>query len=226
MSAALPLAERPNPVDYVEWVRALAWQFVTARPRIDLDDATSDGFLGLLDAAARWDPSRGDFRAFVRPRIRGEMFDGARDRDWMGREPRDKRERVRRTQRELAQRLGREPDEQALADAMGLTVESLRRWSWGPREIVYTSTLAMPDGDPLEPVDTRPSVLDRLIAAQEADRVKRAVAKLRPQECTVLDLVFFRNLDKRSAGRAMGVAERTVHTHANRALGRLRNMLT
>lgn len=46
---------------------------------VELDDLLSFGRLGLLEAARRFDPSRGvPFRAFANYRVRGAIIDGAR----------------------------------------------------------------------------------------------------------------------------------------------------
>lgn len=51
-------------------------------PNIDVDDLVSDGALGLLRAAERFDPSRSvPFQSFALPIIRGAMLDGLRRRN-------------------------------------------------------------------------------------------------------------------------------------------------
>ena len=50
--------------------------------RFELDDLVQIGLLGLIDAAARYQPWRGVFfRAFARHRIRGTILDALRGRD-------------------------------------------------------------------------------------------------------------------------------------------------
>lgn len=50
---------------------------------VDQDELTSDGQLGLLIAAGRFDPTRGvPFRAYAYPRVLGAMIDGLRRRAW------------------------------------------------------------------------------------------------------------------------------------------------
>lgn len=46
--------------------------------QVDEDDLRSCGRQGLLEAARRFDPGRGDFRRFAYFRIRGAMIDGVR----------------------------------------------------------------------------------------------------------------------------------------------------
>ena len=50
--------------------------------RFELDDLVQIGVLGLIDAAARYQPWRGvPFRAYARHRIRGAILDALRGRD-------------------------------------------------------------------------------------------------------------------------------------------------
>src|SRR3954465_10546000 len=49
---------------------------------VEIDDRISPGAIGLMQAAERFDPSRGDrFEAFAEFRIRGAMLDDLRSRD-------------------------------------------------------------------------------------------------------------------------------------------------
>lgn len=54
--------------------------------RDELEDA---GYLGLVEAAGKYRPDRGAFRAFAEFRVRGAMLDALRGRDLMGRHYRD-----------------------------------------------------------------------------------------------------------------------------------------
>jgi RNA polymerase sigma factor (sigma-70 family) len=55
---------------------------------VEFDDLAAYGAEGLLDAAARFDPTRGvPFDAFARPRIHGAIVDGIRKGGWFGRRP-------------------------------------------------------------------------------------------------------------------------------------------
>ena len=60
-------------------------------PEIDVDDLVSVGMTGLIDAAKRFDPSRGiKFKTMAEHRIRGAMLDEIRSADWVPRSVREK----------------------------------------------------------------------------------------------------------------------------------------
>src|SRR4051794_10480205 len=55
---------------------------------VEVDDLTSDGTLGLLDAIERYVPGKSSFKTFSSKRIRGQMLDGLRSRDPVSRQTR------------------------------------------------------------------------------------------------------------------------------------------
>jgi len=64
-------------VHYVRIVARREWTRLGGQ--VDLDELIADGAVGLVDAAKRFDPSRGlTFLTFAHHRIRGAMLDGLR----------------------------------------------------------------------------------------------------------------------------------------------------
>jgi RNA polymerase sigma factor (sigma-70 family) len=50
--------------------------WLAARKKPDLDDMIADSFLGLVKAAQRYDPARGDFGSYAAKAINGAVIDG------------------------------------------------------------------------------------------------------------------------------------------------------
>src|SRR5688572_23795618 len=102
------------------FVEALARRMAATMPHsIDISDLVQDGVIGLIDAAHRFDDSRGiKFETFAERRIRGAMIDALRKDAW----PRGVR-RVRReleaAREKLRASLGHEPSLADLAAAIG-----------------------------------------------------------------------------------------------------------
>ena len=117
-----PMTEEANPrVEAgIPFVEALARRMAATMPHsIDLSDLVQDGVIGLIDAAHRFDDSRGiKFETFAERRIRGAMIDALRKDAW----PRGVR-RVRReleaAREKLRASLGHEPSLADLAEAIG-----------------------------------------------------------------------------------------------------------
>lgn len=76
-----PLHDRDLLIEqYTSYVHALAFKIMqTLPPQIELDELVASGYLGLVEAAERYDPRRGaSFSTFAYYRIRGAIFDGLR----------------------------------------------------------------------------------------------------------------------------------------------------
>jgi RNA polymerase sigma factor FliA len=73
---------------HMDLVRAIAGG-IRSRPLgrgVDLDDLVGYGAIGLLEAASRFDPTKGvPFAAFAGRRIQGAVVDGIRAQHWFGR---------------------------------------------------------------------------------------------------------------------------------------------
>ena len=82
-------------VNTLPFVESLARRMAASMPHlIDIGDLVQDGVMGLIDAAHRFDESRGiKFETFAERRVRGAMIDALRREAW----PRG----VRRVRREL-----------------------------------------------------------------------------------------------------------------------------
>lgn len=104
-------------------VRRIAMRAARKVPRhIAVADLVSSGWLGLLEAYHRADPSMTseEFEAYASYRIRGAMLDYLRSLDTASKHMRKASRELTRTIRTLTSRLGRAPTEKEIADALGL----------------------------------------------------------------------------------------------------------
>ena len=93
---------------------------------VELDDLVSAGIFGLMDAIDAFDMTRGvKFETYCVPRIRGAMLDELRTMDWVPRLVRSKASRLNEAVKSLEARLGRTPNENELAEQMGMSVAEL-----------------------------------------------------------------------------------------------------
>lgn len=91
------------------------------------EDMASVGALGLVLAADSYDASTGvPFGAYARRRITGALADELRSLDWAGRGTRKRIKAVQTTAEALAGSLGRQPTEDELAIALGVTRDQVR----------------------------------------------------------------------------------------------------
>jgi RNA polymerase sigma factor FliA len=93
---------------------------------VELDDLTSAGVFGLMDAVDAFDLTRGvKFETYCVPRIRGAMLDELRTMDWVPRLVRSKASKMEEARKTLEASLGRPPRPEELAERLGVPVEQL-----------------------------------------------------------------------------------------------------
>lgn len=115
--------------DHLPLVRHVVFQVAVHFPRhVDRDELATAGALGLVEAARRYDESRGvPFDRFAAQRIRGAILDAVRSADWAPRSVRNLARRLEQVEQRLATELGRVPSIDETAGALGLSKDALRR---------------------------------------------------------------------------------------------------
>lgn len=214
------------------FVEALARRMAATMPHsIDLGDLVQDGVIGLIDAANRYDDSRGiKFETFAERRIRGAMIDALRKDAW----PRGVR-RVRReleaAREKLRARLGHEPSLADLAAEVGSDEKRLGRTIVRITTIESTSPFTASEHVdeqqlPAVLMPTEPERPDALYEQTEVrDRVRKALATLPAREQRVIALYYYGEVTMKEIGHELGVNESRVSQLHARALRRLREAL-
>jgi RNA polymerase sigma factor for flagellar operon FliA len=110
-------------------VKHVVLQVAVHFPRyVDREELARAGALGLVEAAQRYDESRGvPFDRFAARRIRGAILDSVRAADWAPRSVRNLGRRLEQVEQQLATELGSAPDANEMADALGMTRRDLTR---------------------------------------------------------------------------------------------------
>ena len=108
-------------LEHLPIVRFLARRIHERLPQhVDIEDLVSAGVVGLMDAFAKFDPTKKvQFRSYAQFRIRGAILDSLRTLDWSPRELRRKGRAVEEAIRVMTSRLGRAPGENEIAAEMG-----------------------------------------------------------------------------------------------------------
>lgn len=114
---------------YLPLVQHIVFQVAVHFPRhVDRGELARAGTLGLVEAAQRYDETRGvPFQRFAAQRIRGAILDAVRAADWAPRSVRTQARTLESTTLRLTTDLGREPTTDEVASAMATTPEELRR---------------------------------------------------------------------------------------------------
>ena len=224
--------ENPRVVAHLPFVEQLARRVAATMPHsIDIGDLVQDGVIGLIDAAHRFDESRGiKFETFAERRIRGAMIDALRKDAWPRGVRRQRRE-LEAAREQLRRELGCEPSLADLAAKMGSDEKRLGRTIVRINAIESTSPLA--SGENLDestlPAALIPSEPEKPDTAYEKseikERIRVAIESLPPREQKVIGLYYYQEATMKQIGAEIGVNESRVSQLHARAIRRLRDAL-
>lgn len=92
---------------------------------LDFEDLVSNGAIGLLEAAEKFDPTRqNQFSTFADYRIRGAMLDAIRAMDETSRYSRDQAKSINNAKKTLEYQLGRSVEGTEVAEYLGMDLDS------------------------------------------------------------------------------------------------------
>jgi RNA polymerase sigma factor for flagellar operon FliA len=186
-----PAAEAPAPVRLsaaetsamiernLPLVQHVLYQVAAHYPRhADREELAQAATLGLVEAAHRYDPSRGvPFERWAAVRVRGAIVDAARALDFAPRSLRAAAREVEEAQSSLLNKLGRTPTAVELADHMKVSTRELAELQ-GKVHRALVLSLDAPcgeeDGDPLTLADGLVETSDVDPSSQIEDREQAA----------------------------------------------------
>ncbi len=202
---------------------------------LELDDLINSGALGLLDAVDKYDLQKNtSFGTYVEFRIRGAILDLLRGLDPVSRTVREKSTEVQRVTRELEHRLGRQPESEEVADAMGISIGDYHQLMHEVRS-VHLLPLDAPIGRANDGAQSLGEVLedsktarpDQSLNRKEAIRtLAKALEDGLPDRLhNVLVMYYFREMSLKEIGAVLDVSESRVSQLHTEALLRLRGKL-
>jgi RNA polymerase sigma-B factor len=197
-----------------------------------LEDIVQVGFLGLIKAIDRFDPSLGnEFTTFATPTILGEIKRYFRDKGWAIRFPRRLQElyqQVVRVNEEMKNQLGRQPSMAEVAERLGVeqddVLEAMEMSSaFTPISIDATTGGDDDDGRQLsEAVGGEDPNLDRVEMRQVLDR---AMQNLNERERRIMIMRFFDEMSQSEVAKRLGISQMHVSRLQRAALEHLREHL-
>jgi RNA polymerase sigma factor for flagellar operon FliA len=224
-------------LEYAPLVRQIANRLAARLPdTLERDDLIQAGMIGLLDAIEKYDSRReAQFRTYAEFRIRGAMLDDLRASDWVPRSVRENADRVGGAMKQLAQVLGRVPDEGEIAQHLGLSLADYHHLLIKSRAIHLLSVedIQRPreDGDTgdvfdvlEDPFCTDP--LEALSLKQLQESLAGAIRALPEKERLALSLYYDEGLNLKEIGEVLGITESRVSQIRTQAILRLRAALS
>lgn len=199
------------------FVRALASTIIKGLPsQVPLEDLVSAGTRGLIEAADRYDPTRGAaFATFAYYRIRGAIFDEVRRIAWI---PRRTFEKMRMQEKvdEIAESAVETPVPPSGEDASRALGKAISQIA-----VAYVTTVEAFDDTASE----EESAEAQLEGRQEQGRVRAAIARLPERERTLMQLHYFEDLTLMDAGKRLGLSKSWASRLHARALLLLQEQL-
>ena len=199
---------------------------------VEFEELVSAGTIGLIDALAKFDESRGHaFSTFAVPRIRGAILDELRRLDPVPRSIRDKQRQIDSAETVLERRLERSPSDSETAAELGLDPETFFRWR-SETEHTHVVSLDGPSTDGEKPGRTHRDILvdegaegpDEGVDREQRHAIlRRELEALEAQERTVLSLYYYEELKLREIGEILGLTVSRISQIRTAALAKLRS---
>jgi RNA polymerase sigma factor for flagellar operon FliA len=210
---------------FLPLVRRAAWHiYGSGREGLEIEDLVQAGIVALTECAQRHaGPSEDGFAAYAKIRVRGAMLDEVRRAAHETRTARRKRAAYERALETLRAQLGREPSRAELARALGVGDAELRAIEQASVTLVSiaeeydenSTAFASDDPDPFE----------ALCAAEDRERLVRAVSQLPDRLKLVLQLFFVEELNLTEIAAVLEVSVPRVHQLRAKALKDLKALL-
>ena len=212
-------------LEFLDVAEAVARRF--AGRTHDGDDIRQVAYIGLVKAASRFDPEKGDdFVSFAVPTISGEIKRHLRDNGWVIRPPRriqELRSRAATAGPRLAQSLGRSPSTRELAEHLGESVEDLRE-AHASQDVLSPMSLDLTFGEDesITLADAVGSADAGHAAVERAHDVRVAMRGLSARERRILHLRFFEDRTQQQIAGELGVTQMQVSRLLVKILARMR----
>jgi len=215
-------------------VKYIARRIHERLPRhVPLEDLVHAGVLGLIDALNKFDQSKHvQFSSYAKFRIRGAILDSLRELDWSPRELRRKGRLVEQAYSQLSGKLGRAPNENELAQELGLELRELQSLlaELDGLELGSLRVESSRDGREEDLTDYVPGAPEETpffscLRSEMKHLLADAIAELPEKERRVLALYYYEELTMKEVGAVLGIGESRVSQIHSLAMVRLRARL-
>lgn len=214
--------------EYALLVKRIAHHLTARMPSsVQADDLLQAGMIGLLEAAKKYDSSKGaSFETYAGIRIRGAMLDEIRKGDWVPRSVHRNARSVSAAIKAIEMRTGRDARDRDVAEELGIDLDayfSILQDAVGGRLFSYDEVLKNDDAI-AEAYANGP--LDQLQQRNFTRCLAKAIEGLPDREQLVLSLYYDDELNLKEIGHVLGVSESRVSQIHSQAALRLRARLS
>lgn len=199
---------------------------------VSVDDLTSYGIMGLIDAVEKFDPERElQFETYASWRIRGAMIDGLRQGDWVPRSVREKAKKIEDAYQHLEQKYLRSVTDEEVSEYLNMSVPEFQKTL---QEIAVTTICSLEDPIKEEEAETRSSfIVDDNAKKPEKtvdevfmkEALAKAIEKLTEKERIVVSLYYYEDLSLSEIAEVMSLTPSRISQLHSKAILRMRGSL-
>ncbi|MGI0115289.1 RNA polymerase sigma factor FliA [Zooshikella sp. RANM57] len=217
---------------YAGLVKRIALHTAARLPAsVQLDDLIQAGMIGLLEAARKYDASKGaTFETYATIRIRGSIVDEIRKGDWVPRSVHRNSRRIADAIQQIEAKHGRDAKDHEIAEVLSLSIDdyyAMLSDLSGSRLFSFEELMDAGDA-PQESIaseHTSDKPPDELQQKKLRQDLARAIQTLPEREQLVLALYYDEELNLKEIGQVLGVSESRVSQIHSQAAMRLRARL-
>lgn len=185
--------------------------------KVELDDLTSAGIFGLMDAIDAYDPGRGvKFETYCSPRIRGSILDELRSMDWVPRLVRSRASQLSKARQSLETHLGRKPTKKQIAEKLDIDMEEFERLQKDANAVNVVSLNTQYGDDNDEKNISEIDIIkdekskDPLTEAQKRDLKSLLTKGLTRAERLIIVLYYYEEMTMKEIGATLDLSESRV----------------
>jgi len=196
-------------------------------PNISKEELIGPGVLGLFDAINKFDSTRGiKFTTYANLRVKGAILDELRKMDWISRSVRRNINRIEDAIRTLELKLGRDPNDNEVAEEMGLDMDSYYRMVSRSQGVNLLSLdeLMLDNSTPkiAKKESGQPSPIDELKVKEIKSVILKAISTLSKKEQIVMSLYYYEELTLKEISQVLSLTESRISQIHSKAIMRLR----
>ncbi|HBN16377.1 RNA polymerase sigma factor FliA [Pseudohongiella sp. SYSU M77423] len=218
-------------IQHAPLVKRIAHHLLMRMPSsVQLDDLIQSGMIGLLEAARKYDVSKGaSFETYAGIRIRGAMLDEIRRGDWAPRSVHRKNRQVAEAVKAIEARTGTDAKDHEIAAEMGVDLDTyytILQDASGSRLFSFDDLTQGGDDSSIEVASGEVSgPSEELQEDNFREHLSEAIDGLPEREKLVLALYYDEELNLKEIGEVLGVSESRVSQIHSQAALRLRSRL-
>lgn len=224
--------QKINVEEFAPLVKRIAYHMMMRMPAsVQVDDLIQAGMIGLIEAAQKYDTSRGaSFETYAGIRIRGAIVDEMRRGDWAPRSVHRNSRRIAQAIKTVEARTGREAQDVDVAAELGISLDEyfeMLQDSNSSRLYSYEETFGEEDSniDASETSSAFASPFEGLQRDGLKKALAEAIAQLPERERMVLALYYDQELNLKEIGLVLGVSESRISQIHSQAAARLKTRL-